>query len=72
MENIQLVLLSNGGMDSEITEETATVLLESANFNDKSVRLTSKEHNLRTEASSRFEKGLDLIFVKLLLKGFAN
>ncbi|MCF6465211.1 phenylalanine--tRNA ligase subunit beta [Clostridium sp. Cult2] len=48
-----------GGMDSEVTEETTTVLLEAANFDDKSVRLTSKEHNLRTEASARFEKGLD-------------
>ncbi len=47
-------------MDSEITGgETTTVLLESANFSSKSVRLTAKEHNLRTEASSRFEKGID-------------
>ncbi|NLJ77892.1 MAG: phenylalanine--tRNA ligase subunit beta [Tissierellia bacterium] len=49
-----------GGLDSEITDRTETVLLESANFNGRSVRLTSKEHNLRSEASSRFEKGLDL------------
>lgn len=48
-----------GGMDSEVTEETTTVLLESANFNSKSIRLTSKQLNLRTEASSRFEKGMD-------------
>ncbi|MCF6462096.1 phenylalanine--tRNA ligase subunit beta [Clostridium sp. Cult1] len=48
-----------GGMDSEVTEETTTVLLESANFNGKSVRLTSKQLNLRTEASSRYEKGMD-------------
>lgn len=48
-----------GGMDTEVTEETTTVLLESANFDGKSVRLTSKAHNLRTEASSRYEKGMD-------------
>ena len=48
-----------GGFDSEITEETTRVILESANFDSKSVRLTAKEHNLRTEASSRFEKGID-------------
>ncbi|GFN36048.1 phenylalanine--tRNA ligase subunit beta [Tepidimicrobium xylanilyticum] len=48
-----------GGMDSEVTEETTTVLLESANFSDKSIRSTSKQLNLRTEASIRFEKGLD-------------
>ena len=48
-----------GGMDSEVTEETTTVLLESANFNGKSIRSTSKQLNLRTEASIRFEKGLD-------------
>ncbi|NLJ97898.1 MAG: phenylalanine--tRNA ligase subunit beta [Tissierellia bacterium] len=49
-----------GGLDSEVTEDTNIVLLESANFNGKSVRLTSKEHNLRSEASSRFEKEIDL------------
>ncbi|HLR20940.1 MAG TPA: phenylalanine--tRNA ligase subunit beta [Tissierellaceae bacterium] len=48
-----------GGLDSEITEDTKTVLLEGANFNKKSVRLTSKKLNLRSEASNRFEKGID-------------
>lgn len=48
-----------GGLDSEITDDTTTVLIEGANFNDRSIRLTSKELNLRTEASSRFEKGID-------------
>ncbi|NMA86923.1 MAG: phenylalanine--tRNA ligase subunit beta, partial [Tissierellia bacterium] len=48
-----------GGFDTEVDENTTTVLLESANFNGKSVRLTAKELNLRTEASSRFEKGID-------------
>lgn len=48
-----------GGLDTEITNDTNVILLEAANFNDKSVRLTSKSHNLRTEASARFEKGID-------------
>lgn len=48
-----------GGFDSEVTKDTKTILIEAANFNSKSVRLTSKELNLRTEASTRFEKGID-------------
>lgn len=48
-----------GGFDSEITDETKLVLLESAAFDARSVRLTSKKFNLRSEASSRFEKGID-------------
>jgi len=48
-----------GGANSEITENTKTILFESAAFNGISVRLTSKKLGLRTEASSRFEKGLD-------------
>ncbi|NLX61145.1 MAG: phenylalanine--tRNA ligase subunit beta [Tissierellia bacterium] len=48
-----------GGLNSEITEDTKVVLLESANFNDKSIRKTAKSLGLRTEASSRYEKGLD-------------
>lgn len=48
-----------GGLDSEITPNTKTVLLEGANFSQKHIRLTSKKLSLRTEASTRFEKGLD-------------
>ncbi|SHH66796.1 phenylalanyl-tRNA synthetase beta subunit [Caloranaerobacter azorensis DSM 13643] len=48
-----------GGENSEVSEETTTILIESANFNGKSVRLTSKGVGLRTEASARFEKDLD-------------
>ncbi|KAB3529809.1 phenylalanine--tRNA ligase subunit beta [Alkaliphilus serpentinus] len=48
-----------GGEDSEITETTQWILLESANFNNDLIRSTSKRLNLRTEASSRFEKGVD-------------
>ena len=48
-----------GGLNSEIEEDTTTILVESANFNGDSIRATSKKLGLRTEASSRFEKGID-------------
>ena len=48
-----------GGLNSEILADTNTVILESANFNGDSVRATSKKLTLRTEASSRYEKGID-------------
>ncbi|MGI6751326.1 MAG: phenylalanine--tRNA ligase subunit beta [Anaerovoracaceae bacterium] len=48
-----------GGLNSEIGDETETILIESANFLGDSVRRTSKKLGLRTEASSRFEKGID-------------
>lgn len=48
-----------GGFNTEITDSTRYVLLEGANFDSKSIRLTSKRLGLRTEASTRFEKGID-------------
>ena len=48
-----------GGLNSEIEEDTTTIIIESANFNGDSVRSTSKKLGLRTEASARFEKGID-------------
>ena len=48
-----------GGANSEITESTATVVFESASFLGSSVRVTAKRLGMRTESSSRFEKGLD-------------
>lgn len=48
-----------GGLNSEITASTDTVIIESANFVSSSVRATSKKLGLRTEASSRYEKGID-------------
>ncbi|RKD27292.1 phenylalanyl-tRNA synthetase beta subunit [Caminicella sporogenes DSM 14501] len=48
-----------GGEDTEVTESTKTILLECANFNKTSIRNTSRGIGLRTEASSRFEKGID-------------
>lgn len=48
-----------GGLDSEVKPDTETVVLESANFVGSSVRQTSKKLGLRTEASARYEKGID-------------
>ena len=48
-----------GGYDSEITETTCDVLLESAYFNPSSVRATAKALGISTEASYRFERGTD-------------
>lgn len=47
-----------GGENSEITENTTEVVLESACFDGSTVRTTAKALNLRTESSARFEKGL--------------
>ncbi|WP_027717716.1 phenylalanine--tRNA ligase subunit beta [Desulfovirgula thermocuniculi] len=49
-----------GGLHTEVTEKTAEVLLESAYFNPTSIRRTSRALGLRSEASLRFEKGIDL------------
>ncbi|WP_223591056.1 phenylalanine--tRNA ligase subunit beta [Neobacillus bataviensis] len=48
-----------GGANSEVTSDTTTVLLEAAYFNGAAVRKASKDHGLRSEASARFEKGVD-------------
>ena len=48
-----------GGYDSEITDTTCDVLLESAYFNPSSVRATAKALGISTEASYRFERGAD-------------
>lgn len=48
-----------GGANSEITEKTTTIVFESATFDGSSVRKTALQLAMRTDASSRFEKGLD-------------
>ena len=47
-----------GSSNSEIDENTADIIVEAANFNMSSVRKTSRTLSLRTDASTRFEKGL--------------
>ncbi len=50
-----------GGANSEIVGDTAMVLFESANFNGVSVRRTASALRMSTDASSRYEKGLDMM-----------
>jgi phenylalanyl-tRNA synthetase beta chain len=56
-----------GGADSEIADATRTILLESANFEPSNVRKTAQRLQLRTDASTRFEKSLDPEFARLAL-----
>jgi phenylalanyl-tRNA synthetase beta chain len=48
-----------GGAESEVTDSTTRVLIEAAHFHPPSVMFSSKRHGLRTEASARFERGVD-------------
>ena len=48
-----------GGADSEVTDDTQTIVFESAYFTPQQVRRTSKMLGLKTEASTRFERGTD-------------
>ena len=47
-----------GGIETSVTDETSSIFLEGAVFNPTSIRKSSKEIGLRTESSSRFEKGI--------------
>ena len=57
-----------GGLDSGVTNNTKNIFLESAIFNSISVRKSSKRHSIFTEASSRFERGVDPEMVIYALK----
>ena len=48
-----------GGLDSEVTEDTTSILLESATFDPIHIRRSARAMGLRTEASARFERGMD-------------
>jgi len=52
-----------GGLDSEVSDGTTSIFLESACFNPSSVRRTSSALGLRTESSFRFERGIDILGV---------
>ncbi|NIJ44708.1 phenylalanyl-tRNA synthetase beta chain [Wenyingzhuangia heitensis] len=56
-----------GGLDSGVTEHTTSVFLEAAYFNPVSVRKTAKRHGLNTDASFRFERGIDPNITKYAL-----
>jgi phenylalanyl-tRNA synthetase beta chain len=49
-----------GGINSGVKAETKNIILESAWFNPVNIRRTSLQHNLRTDAAARFEKGVDI------------
>jgi phenylalanyl-tRNA synthetase beta chain len=57
-----------GGVKSGVSETTTSVFLESAYFNPVSVRKTAKRHGLNTDASFRFERGIDINFTEYALK----
>jgi phenylalanyl-tRNA synthetase beta chain len=57
-----------GGKHSGVTESTATIFLESAYFNPVSIRKTAKRHSLSTDASFRFERGIDPTITEYALK----
>ncbi|MCM5663084.1 phenylalanine--tRNA ligase subunit beta [Galbibacter mesophilus] len=56
-----------GGENSGVTESTTSIFLESAYFNPVSVRKTAKRHGLNTDASFRFERGIDINNTKYAL-----
>lgn len=57
-----------GGYYSEISDDTQIMVLESANFNPKSIRETSKKLGMRSEASARNEKPMGYVMVELAAK----
>ncbi len=61
-----------GGLDSGVKDTTTTVFIESAYFNPVSVRKTAKEHGLNTDASFRFERGVDPALTEYALRRCAS
>jgi phenylalanyl-tRNA synthetase beta chain len=57
-----------GGITSGVTENTTSIFLESAYFNPISIRKSAKRHALNTDASFRFERGIDPTITKYALK----
>jgi len=61
-----------GGIDSGVTNNTTSIFLESAYFNPVTIRKTAKRHALNTDASFRFERGIDPNITKYALKRATN
>lgn len=57
-----------GGINTGVTENTKAIFLESAYFDPVSIRKTAKRHGLNTDASFRFERGIDIENVEYALK----
>lgn len=61
-----------GGLETEVTDATVNVMLEAATFNGPSIRRTSKALGLRSEASGRFERGVDTVLTHNALNRAAH
>ena len=61
-----------GGINSEIVESTNTLVFEGASFQATNIRLSSKKLGLRTEASGRYEKGIDTELAEAALERACN
>lgn len=61
-----------GGLETEVTDATVNVMLEAATFNGPSIRRTSRSLGLRSEASGRFERGVDTVLTHNALNRAAN
>ncbi|MCK0156614.1 phenylalanine--tRNA ligase subunit beta [Cellulophaga sp. F20128] len=61
-----------GGISSGVTENTTAIFLESAYFNPVSIRKTAKRHGINTDASFRFERGIDIQNVEFALRRAAS
>ena len=57
-----------GGIDTEVTDNTKTILIESAIFDSVSIRNTASRLNLRSEASIRYGKGLNYEYTEMAIK----
>jgi len=57
-----------GGLDSGVTENTVNVFLESAYFHPTWIRKSARRHGLNTDASFRFERGIDPLYTDYVLK----
>ena len=57
-----------GGIHSGVTDETTSIFLESAYFDPVSIRKSAKRHGLNTDASFRFERGIDPNITEYALK----
>jgi len=57
-----------GGLHTGVSDKTTSIFLESAYFNPIFIRKTAKRHGLNTDASFRFERGIDINFVEYALK----
>ena len=61
-----------GGLNSEVKDDTTAIILEVAEFNPSVVRKTSKKFALHSEASHRFERGIDINAIDFVAKRFAT